>query len=136
MKAQELLENQGTSEAATMTTDKPESPKVDESVEAMSGEREGRRWAIYQATAIQLSVLAAIVEEYEAAKETAENPALFLDFWLALTIGDVYGREFVDTRSYRSVFPKAALHSTAYVGAFVRAAAEVWRDCQAEIEAE
>ena len=114
----------------------PASPTVDIAAEAKRGERDGRRWAMFSATAPQLSALAAMARVHASAEDTSGNPGNFLDVWLALTIGDIYGQEFVDVRSYRSIFPRAALHSTAYLGAFVRAAAAVWRECQVEIAVE
>lgn len=101
------------------------------------GARAGRRWAIYKATAVQLSVLAAMAEEYDTAEYTVEDPALFLDFCLALTIGDVYGQEFMDARSYRSIFPKPAPpHTPAFLRAFLREAVAVWQLCKEDFETE
>ena len=134
MNARAGLEIREPEAAATMTADRPASPKVDEAAEAKRGEREGRRWAIYQATAVQLSVLAAMAEEYEPANDLTGAPVRFLDFWLALTIGDVYGQEFMDARSYRSIFPKPAPpHSPTYLRGFVRAAAAAWREVAEQV---
>lgn len=135
MNAKAGLETMEPNEAACKTAHQSESPTVDEAAEARKGAADGRHWAQCQATAHQLSVLAAMAESYEPANDVTGNPVSFLNCWLAMSVGGIYGQDIVDCDHYRDMLcSPARKYSNSYLRAFVRAAAEVWRECQAEIE--
>lgn len=100
----------------------------DDSAEAKTGERDGRQWALFKATAPQLSVLAAMAAEYATVDRKLENPAEFLEFCVIDGVAAVYGEELM--KGYRFLFRSPGRKYTdAYLKGFFHAAADVWRLC-------
>ena len=107
----------------------------DDAAEANAGERDGRRWALFKATAPQLSVLTAMATEYATADRKLENPAEFLEFCVIDGVAAVYGEELM--KGYRFLFRSPGRKYTdAYLKGFFRAAADVWRLCLEPITTE
>ena len=107
----------------------------DDEAEAKAGERDGRQWALFKATAPQLSVLAAMATEYATADRKLENPAEFLEFCVIDGVASVYGEELM--KEYRFLFRSPGRKYTdAYLKGFFHAAADVWRLCMEPITTE
>ena len=106
----------------------------DDAAEAKAGERDGRHWALFKATAPQLSVLAAMAAEYATLDDDADDTAESLDDWLMVNVAGVYDLE--DLRGYRRIFrTPSRQYSKPYLHGFVRAAAATWKECLEPINA-
>ena len=102
----------------------------DDATEVRCGERDGRRWAIYKATAPQLAIMAAQAAEVQTWRDRDGETAGFLNFSIAVNVGGWFGSEFVEDRAYRNVLQARDLNRPrAYVIGFVRGAVEVWQEC-------
>ena len=100
----------------------------DDEAEARCGERDGRRWALFKATAPQLSVLAVSEKDFTTAYDDLDDPAMEIDESLKFNVAGVYDLE--DMRGYRRVFgSKGRKYSMPYLKGFVRAAAATWKEC-------
>lgn len=103
---------------------------TDDAAEAKAGERDGRHWAIYKATAPQLAIMAAQAAEVPSWRDRDGETADFLNFSIAVNVGGWFGSEFVEDRAYRNVLQARDLNrSRAYVLGFIRGAVEVWQEC-------
>ena len=99
----------------------------DDAAKAKAGERDGRHWALFKATAPQLSVLAAMAPEYAMLDDDADDTATTLDDWLMVNVAGVYDLE--DLRGYRRIFRSPGRqYSKPYLHGFVRAAARIWEE--------
>ena len=100
----------------------------DDAAEAKTGERDGRHWALFKATAPQLSVLAVSEKDFTTAYDDLGDPAMEIDESLKFNVAGVYDLE--DMRGYRRVFSsKGRKYSMPYLKGFVRAAAATWKEC-------
>ena len=107
---------------------------TDDAAEAKAGERDGRRWALFKATAPQLSVLAVSEKDFTSAYDDLDDPAMEIDESLKFNVAGVYDLE--DMRGYRRVFSsKGRKYSMPYLKGFVRAAAATWKECLEPINA-
>ena len=106
----------------------------DDAAEAKAGERDGRHWALFKATAPQLSVLAVSEKDFTTAYDDLDDPAMGIDESLKFNVAGVYDLE--DMRGYRRVFgSKGRKYSMPYLKGFVKAAAATWKECLEPINA-
>lgn len=99
---------------------------VDDSDEAKIGEQEGRHWALFNATAPQMSVLAAMVAKTETLDDVSEDTVEMLDRWLMVNLVGVY--ELENIRGYPGIFRMlGGQYAKRYLHSFVRAAEEAWQ---------
>ena len=106
----------------------------DDAAEVQCGERDGRRWALFKATAPQLSVLAVSEKDFSTAYDDLDDPAMEIDESLKFNVAGVY--ELEDMRGYRRVFgSKGRKYSMPYLKGFVKAAAATWKECLEPINA-
>ena len=107
---------------------------TEDAAEAKAGERDGRHWALFKATAAQLSVLAVSEKDFTTAYDDLDDPAMEIDESLKFNVAGVYDIE--DMRGYRRVFSsKGRKYSMPYLKGFVRAAAATWKECLEPINA-
>lgn len=142
MKTEELLENQGTSEAATMTESQPASPKVDESAAARRGGRDeedgvrgaaaGRRWARERANDMQRKDIEELAHDEEKLFAPELNqPSLFFLFELTVNRDVLATPSLSKAEVLRAWFPPRGTRlSRAYVRSFVKGANEHWQVAQ------
>lgn len=117
-----------------MNESQQKSTVVEDAAEAKAGERDGRRWALFKATALQLSVLAVSEKDFTSAYDDLDDPAMEIDESLKFNVAGVYDLE--DMRGYRRVFSsKGRKYSMPYLKGFVRAAAATWKECLEPISA-
>ena len=134
MRAKKVLENHAPGEAEDMPAHQPASSTVDDTADTKQGERDGRHWAMFRATAPQLAVLAAELAEHPTWPDVPGPNGLILNLMVSGNVGSCFGQDFVDDPAYRDVLRGWDRDcSPAYVRGLVRAAVAVWAECQAEI---